>query len=371
MIHKLNLALLTGNLRENLTGIGTYTFQFADKLPINRDCITFIKHKSGDYLKGCNYYDVPYPLNRFSYLLWSNSVSLCKKKISKFEIVHNVAQYPISPSINENYIVTIHDLIPVLYPDYVTKFFAIQARLYMPILLKKSKRIIAVSNSTKNDIIRRYSISPEKIDVIYEGVSNHFKVYAKSYVSNFRRHYGLGRPFILFVGALEPKKNIETLIKAYYRAIKVIPDLDLVIAGKKAWKYKSIFNVVNQLNLQKKVKFLNFIPYDELPLLYNAAELFVFPSLYEGFGLPPIEAMRCGVPVIVSNRSSLPEIVGNNGVIVDPLNFDQLSREIIKVLTDHELNRRLRLESIERSSLFTWENCSKATLSSYEKAMDT
>ncbi|HWQ66601.1 MAG TPA: glycosyltransferase family 1 protein, partial [Methanospirillum sp.] len=264
----------------------------------------------------------------------------------------------------------VHDLIPILYPPYVTPFYAWQTKVFLPNALKKASIIFSVSHSTKNDIIRKYKIDPEKIWVSPNGVSDHFRPASPTEIQSFCKKQNLNNPFILFVGAIEPKKNIPTIIKAFYIVRRDNPGLELVIAGKKSWKYKGVFELVHSLKLDESVRFLDFVPYQDLPILYSAASVFVFPSNYEGFGLPPLEAMKCGTPVIVSNRSSLPEIVGPLGHMIEPDDYKDLSIKIKKFLDDDCMRSEHISYNLERASEFTWARCAEETKKGYDKALN-
>jgi glycosyltransferase involved in cell wall biosynthesis len=280
-----------------------------------------------------------------------------------------MCQYPIFPPRNKKYIITIYDLIPVLYPHLVTPVYAWQSRNLLPKVLKKSDRILAISEHTKNDLISRYHIPSKKIDVTHLGVSDHFKPMNEKEIGDYKKKQNLTNPYILFVGAIEPKKNISTIIKAFSCCIQKLPELTLVLAGKPSWKYQEIFTLINSLHLEKKVRLLNFVPYEDLPLLYSGAEVFVFPSQYEGFGLPPLEAMKCGTPVIVSNKSSLPEIVGEEGIMVDPDDFNGLCDQIIRIILDQNYRSAMITYYRNRAELFTWDSCVQKTIQSYEKTL--
>lgn len=364
----LNIGIITGNLKRNATGMGAYAFNIIEGLMENNQ-INIIRHKEGDGLSGCNSVTPYYPPVPFWYFAWSNLLNFHKREFKNLDLVHNATQYPISASIAPCYIITIHDLIPLLYPSLVTPFYAAQSKWLLPIILKKATRIIAVSQSTKDDIVKLIKINPEKIDVVHHGVSNHFRIPEPDEIQAFKKRYNLNFPFILFVGALEPKKNIPNLIKAFNLCLQEEPSLKLVIAGKKSWKYEIIFSTIESLNLKSKVIFFDFFPYEELPLLYSAAEVFVFPSIYEGFGFPPLEAMKCGTPVIVSNRSSLPEIVGSQGLMVNPNDIRELSTMILNVISEPNFKKNISEYYLKRSGLFTWERCIEETMKSYERAL--
>jgi len=362
------IGVITGNLRQHQTGMSTYSFHILKGIQQKYD-VHQIMDSTGDLEKGCRQVipkTLPIPYN---YLPWSITLSLQKKVFSRSDIIHNICQYPINPSYPKKSIITIYDLIPVLYPSLVTPVYAWQSRVLLPRILKKTSRILAISEHTKSDLVKRYNLDPETIDVTPLGVSDHFHPCNQQEVKQYRQRMGLLDPYILFVGALEPKKNIPGILKAFSLCLKEFPDLKLVLAGKLSWKYKDIFNLIKDLKIEKQVMYLDFVPYEELPLLYSGAEVFVFPSQYEGFGLPPLEAMKCGTPVIVSNQSSLPEIVGSEGLMVTPDDYVGLSHKILTILLDQSFRSHMSHYYLKRSNLFSWENCIKKTTESYEKVL--
>ena len=366
----IKLGLITGDLKLNKTGIGTYTFQLIENIKNDID-ITLIKHPQGDDAPGCSSLTSSFPPGNFSHILWSQGLSLKKHQYNAFDIIHNPAQYPVSPNIGQKYIITIHDLIPILYPEYVNMIYSLQAKLFYPLSMKHASKIITDSYHTKSDIIRLYKIPECKIEVIYPGVSTHFKPATMEEKKRIKHKFKLLKPFILFVGAIEPKKNIDLLIKAFHICQKKDADLELVIAGKKAWKYESVFKLIETLNVRPKIHFLDFVPYEDLPALYSSAEVFVFPSRYEGFGLPPLEAMKCGAPVITSNISSLPEIVGENGMMVSPDDHEQLADSILKVISNQDIRLKASIYSLERSKLFSWKITGQKTMEVYNSVMES
>lgn len=363
-----SIGVITGDLKKNQTGMATYTYNILEGIR-DQYQITQIMDKSGDLLNGFQSITPKTLPISFNYLSWSLSLSLQKSIFSKFDLIHNMCQYPVNPSVKRS-IITIFDLIPILYPELVTPVYAWQSKHLLPRVLKKSSRILAISEHTKQDIVKRYHISPDKIDVTHLGVSDHFRQHEQEEVHTFKEQNNLQDPYILFVGALEPKKNVPSIIKAFSICHKQLPHLKLVIAGKSSWKYQEIFLLIKELDLEKSIRILNFVQYQNLPLLYSGAEVFIFPSLYEGFGLPPLEAMKCGTPVIVSNRSSLPEIVGEHGLMVDPGDINELSRQILKVILDKDFKAYLMDYYLKRAHLFTWDRCVRKTMNSYEKALN-
>jgi glycosyltransferase involved in cell wall biosynthesis len=186
-------------------------------------------------------------------------------------------------------------------------------------------------------------------------------------VAAFRREEGLPDRFILFVGTLEPRKNVVGLVEAYARLPKDRPPLLLV--GGKGWLYDEIFARVEALGLSEEIRFAGYVPVDALPWWYNAAEIFVYPSLYEGFGLPPLEAMACGTAVISSRASSLPEVVGQAGLLVDPAEPDALAQAMEHVLTDKEMRKEMQSAGLAQAQNFTWSSTARQTVESYRRAL--
>ncbi len=267
-------------------------------------------------------------------------------------------------------VLTVHELTPIIFPEIQTRFWVILHRYFLPRILKKVDMVITVSESTKRDLIKYMSVPETKIKTIYQGVDTEmYKVLPTSHIESIRRKYQLDFPYILYVGNIEPKKNIPTLLKAFSAISQGSKnDYRLVIVGKKLWKYQPTLDTVRVLNLQDRVIFLGYVPENDLPGIYNAASLFVFPSLYEGFGRPLLEAMMCGVPVIASNTSSIPEVVGDAGITVDPYDISALAMAINQVLTDDELRTTLIKKGLERAKLFSWQKCAEETLAVYEEA---
>lgn len=254
---------------------------------------------------------------------------------------------------------------------------------------RKADSIIAISESTKNDLINFYKLNPEKIRVVYPGIDEKFKpVTDKVELSETKNKYALPENFVLYFGTIEPRKNILGLIKAFEyikqekkgRILDVdwqgfegvvrgqkdalfdFSKLKLVIAGTKGWLYREIFENVQNSEFKDDIIFTGFVEEDDKPYLYNLAKVFVYPSFFEGFGLPPLEAMACGVPTIVSNKSSLSEVVGNSAIMIDPQNIDEIALAIKEVLENKELNIFLKNKGIERTKQFNWDNTAKEVL---------
>jgi glycosyltransferase involved in cell wall biosynthesis len=269
---------------------------------------------------------------------------------------------------------TVHDLIQILYPHFcwVGKRFDVKKSLTS---LTPDDWIFCVSNSTKNDLCDYMShIDPEKIFVTYLAASELF------YPSNdpdklalVRKKYQLpDEPYILSLCTLEPRKNIEHVIRCFGDLVQQenIQELYLVLVGSKGWKYERIFEVIlNYPLLKERIILTGYVADEDLAAIYSGALLFVYPSFYEGFGLPPLEAMQCGIPVITSNTSSLPEVVGEAGIMLDPLDSDGLCHSMLEIYNQPSLRDALSSKSIEQAKQFSWSKCTQQTIAAYKTAL--
>ncbi|MCX6745581.1 MAG: glycosyltransferase family 1 protein [Candidatus Parcubacteria bacterium] len=267
-------------------------------------------------------------------------------------------------------VITSHDLSYKLFPQ----FFSAKRRLWHQLIapkttLKNCAKIIAVSQNTKNDLINHYKIEPEKIKVIYSGLDQQFYHQIKKtdpHLKRIRDKYQLQQPFILFLGTLEPRKNIEGLIEAFEMAKhknSKLDELNLVIAGERGWNYQHVFSLVFKSRYQDQIKFIGYIPRQDKPYLYNLAELLIFPSFYEGFGLPALEAQACGLPVIASANSSFPEILGQSACLIKPDHLEEISEAIQQILSTTELKNKLIALGLENVKRFSWHKTAQETLS--------
>lgn len=267
-------------------------------------------------------------------------------------------------------VITMHDLAFLLYPRFLTRE---SARYYSQVDLaaRQADHIIAVSNSTKHDTIRLLGVPESKITVIYEAAHPLFTPMDPTRARAFvQTQYHLPPEFILFVGTIEPRKNLPTLLRAFKRLRdNYKSQAVLAIAGQRGWLVEEVDRVIAELQLDNTVRFLGGVRNEELVYLYNAASAFVLPSFYEGFGLPPLEAMACGTPVIVSNVSSLPEVVGDAGLLVAPDDVEELAVAMSRVLTDTTLREELRNKGLKRARTFSWERAARETLAVYRQTM--
>ncbi len=268
-------------------------------------------------------------------------------------------------------VVTLHDTTFFLYP----KLHTLSKRYFFRFFIHTSGRLAdaltADSESTRQDAIRLANISPQKIFTAQLGVTSDFAPLDTTSASAnaVRQKYNLPEHFVLYVGLIEPRKNVPTLLQAFAQVSPQFPDYRLVMAGRRGWMVEHLDQQVADLGLAEKVLFTGYIEQKDLPMIFNLAQCFVYPSFYEGFGLPVLEAMACGVPVITSNVSSMPEILGNAGVQVSPHDSQGLAAALQGLLSDPAERKRLSALGIERAATFTWQRTAEKTRLAYRYAL--
>lgn len=253
-------------------------------------------------------------------------------------------------------VITIHDLLPMRFPTQYRLQHYYFAQV-LPRVIKRASAIIVVSESTRRDVHQFYNVPLDKMSVVYSAVDQKFKPASDKIVQDVKAKYGINR-FVLMVGASFPHKNFEKAIRAFGSIRSHIPDMKLVIAGGRPEYVSVLKQLTMELNLSE-VKFLGYVAADDLPPLYSSAQALLYPSLYEGFGLPPLEAMACGCPVIVSNTSSLPEVCGDAAQYVHPNDLGSIAQGLLAVLTDRDLQDRLRCAGLARVKLFSWDKAGR------------
>jgi glycosyltransferase involved in cell wall biosynthesis len=256
-----------------------------------------------------------------------------------------------------------------MFPQYLPNRLAYAyARAQMWAAARRSDCILTVSEASKRDILHLFNVPPEKIVVVYNAIDSHFSVTpSDEAVARVRERYQLDHQFILYVGNIKPHKNLVRLIEAFDRLRRGgFEDLKLLIIGDQISKLPALRRAVHRHKLHKQVRFLGYLSDDQLAILYRLASAFVFPSLYEGFGLPPLEAMASGTPVVTSNVSSLPEVVGDAAVLVNPYDVDAIVDGVRRVLTDPALAADMRRKGIERAREFSWERSVAKTWAVYQ-----
>ncbi|HIQ00922.1 MAG TPA: glycosyltransferase family 1 protein [Anaerolineales bacterium] len=268
------------------------------------------------------------------------------------------------------FVITVHDLNFLYYPQFLTadsrRYYNRQIRW----AVRRANHILADSEATRADLIRLLEVPPEKVTTVHLAADPAFRPLPASRVETALARYGLRRGYLLFVGTLEPRKNLPGLLTAYRILLdRGETDAPLVIVGGRGWLYDEVFARVEELGLTGRVRFLPNIPDTDLPALYNGAVLLTTPSFYEGFGLPALEAMACGTPVVVSNQGSLPEVVGEAGVQVDPEEPEAIAEGLAAVLGQPDLQARLREAGPARAGRFTWEETARRTLAVYHRVL--
>jgi glycosyltransferase involved in cell wall biosynthesis len=269
-------------------------------------------------------------------------------------------------------VVTLHDLIPLKHPE--TEKFAAQIywQLQIPIAARRSAYIITDSEYARLEIMADFQVPQEKIRAIMLGFDPRM-LYPRdpAYGAEIRDKYGLPTDYILYVGTIQPRKNLDTLTEAY-KILKRDRGIDckLVIVGRKGWLYDTLFARIKELGLAKDVIFTGFVPDEELPFIYDGARVFAYISLFEGFGLPPLEAMACGVPVVTSDTTSLPEVVGEAGITVHPTAVMEVAEALFSVLDSDDTAAAMRAKGLARARSFSWAAAARETLAVYRAVHD-
>ena len=268
-------------------------------------------------------------------------------------------------------VVAILDVSYLHFPYMFSKKDLYQLKLWGRYSISKAKKILTISQSSKSDIIKAYGLNPEKVVVVYPGIKRVSSIgYSVLSMDELRNKFGIKNKYILFVGTLQPRKNVERLIEAFSHVIKdssfTQNDIQLVIIGRKGWMFEDILNAPKKYNIADRVRFLHEVTDEELPSFYKNAEMFVLPSLYEGFGLPVLEAMKYGCAVITSNVSSLPEAGGDAALYIDPNNVDDIASKMRKLLEDENLRKELIVKGKKQIEKFSWEKAAKETLAVLE-----
>jgi glycosyltransferase involved in cell wall biosynthesis len=268
-------------------------------------------------------------------------------------------------------IVTIHDLAFKHYPHFLKKKFGqFLSFLKTKRDVQRANRVIAVSAHTAKDVVEFFKIDTEKVRVVYHGVDPDFRpdVPRASILEMKEKYHILAPQYILWVGTLEPRKNLRTLVQMYDQLKGLHDEYHLILAGGLGWQYEDILQMTQTLG--SKVQITGYLPREDLVSLYAGAALFVYPSLYEGFGMPLLEAMASGVPIVAARTSSIPEVIGNAGILVDPLNISEMGEAVRRVLTDRSVSSSLREKGMARAREFTWDRAARETLRIYQEVID-
>jgi glycosyltransferase involved in cell wall biosynthesis len=266
-------------------------------------------------------------------------------------------------------VLTVHDMIFKLFPEHQKPQNYWYLNAAMPLYCRRADAIITVSESSKRDIVAHYGLDPAKVRVIYEAAAPEFTPASPQAVDAARRRYGLPERFVLHVGTIEPRKNLTRLVEALQHLRDQGLTIPLVVVGGKGWLYDDFFRRLEELPVRDAVHFSGYVPSADLPLVYNAATVTATPSVYEGFGLPVLEAMACGTPVVSSNASSLPEMGGDAARYFDPHDVEAMAETIRVVWTDSDMRAEMRQLGLEQAARFSWKRAAEETLAIYERLL--
>ncbi len=349
---------------EKKVGIGEYAYEllrvFHD-FKFKNDNLRFII-----YLKNPPRSEMPTPTSNFTYKMvgpkkmWTQfalplNLFLGKRPDIFFSPSHYAPRFSPIPTV-----ISIMDLSYIHFPELFAKKDLYQLVNWTKYSVKNAKKIFTISNFSKNDIIKTYQVPEGNVIATHLGIKVQNSKSKIKTMDDLSKKFGIKKDYILFVGTLQPRKNIERLIEAFSKIQK--DQLQLVIVGKRGWLYEDILKAPEKYKVENKVKFLDFVEDEDLPGLYKNALCFVLPSLYEGFGLPVLEAMRQGCPVLISNVSSLPEVGGEAAMYFDPENVDNITKALEKVIASEKLRQEMIKKGYEQVKKFSWEKTAKKTL---------
>lgn len=356
------------------SGIGIYAYEISESLQkikgleLKGDIFNFInKSDVSGYIEGLNFdKDV---CKFFSYGLYRrvwNYIPIKYNNLFKENAdIYHFFDYIVPPRIQGKVITTVHDMTYELYPGTMQQKTFNRIKSGIEYSVNRADKIVTISESTKKDIIKILNVPSSKIDIVPPGVN--FSIfnynYSEEQINRVKNKYNLPNKYILYMGTLEPRKNIESIVEAFNLFKKESDfsskNIKLVIAGKKGWMYDSVFFKVKKLSLENEVLFTDYVDEKDKPIIYKLASLFVFPSLYEGFGIPILEAMAASVPVITSNVSSLPEVAGNAAILVSPKDVVAIAEGMNKILTDINIKKELINKGNLQSKRFSWDDSAK------------
>jgi len=372
----LRVGFLTYGLDRPLSGIGRVTLELGRALQRSDvELVYLTPYRHGPfreesrckswYLPGCS--RLPGLM-----VLGGPLIALAARRL-QLDIVHDpagISPFTVARQLGPfGRVVTIHDAIAFRYSDGYPWLNNLLHRRYVPMTLGQVDGVITVSDHAQHELKQFLRLPDRSAYVVRNGVSDRFRPVPPELADAVSTRYGLKRPFILCVGAQQARKNLPRLVDAFARLHAHLPDSGLVIAGPTLWRYEGLREQIAALGLADAVQILGYVPDKDLPALYSAAELFVFPSLYEGFGLPILEAMACGTPVVCSNATSLPEVAGNAALLVDPHDVDGVAEAMRRGMCDSELRATMLRKGLAQTRAFSWEQAAHETIAVYRRVL--
>ncbi len=372
----MRVALYANPILDRGVGVGTYCSELARHLPKVAPDDTFIlfynSFKRGreavrvlrEFAHGPNVeVQLNLGLKRALAKAWRFGFPPVETFTGSLDVYHGTNCFS-APTRNARKVVTVHDLTPILFPQWHTREVQGYAAELRRTILQQDL-VIVDSEATRQDLERCLGVPLERIRVIPLAAASHFQPVSETVIQEVLARHAIKRPYVLHTGTLEPRKNLVRLLEAFARATS---DHDLVLVGTKGWLSKDVHETINRLHLEDRVHITGYVPTPDLPAIYAGSTAFCYPSQYEGFGLPPLEAMACGAPVITSTSSSLPEVVGDAALLIDPLEIESIERALKRILGDTPLRHELRRRGFARASLFTWERTARETVAAYREA---
>lgn len=365
----MRVALLTDSIDARAPGFANYAMELADQLAQLLPDLTMMHRGRDPFYDGRNHqaYRVPGP-TRFQRVArqWTLPRVLAA---GRYELVHDT--YHFGPFLRGGpyaRVLTIGDLTPLTTASHsLSNRWA--HRLALPAIARRTDQIVTFSEASKRDIVRIFGIDDARITVTLLAAAARFRPHTSDEIEAARARLGLPARYLLFVGSIEPRKNVERLVRAYASALPRLGDTRLLLVSRRSWRMDHLPRVLSELGLGERVVHRTDIEPDDLPLVYGGSQGVCYPSLYEGFGLPALEAMQCGTPVLTSNVSSLPEVTGDAAALVDPLSIDAIAQGIVDLTTDAALRAELSSRGQARARRFSWRRCAEETASAYDIAM--
>jgi glycosyltransferase involved in cell wall biosynthesis len=348
-------------------GIGRYTQELSRALRSNEACPLILRAGSN----GRDQDSVPLPGARLlpALLTLGQAEIAWQARRHRLKLIHDpTGTMPLALAGSKK-VSTIHDVIPFIFPETSTLLDRLIYRCWLPLATRRLDAVITVSRQSKVDIVRCLKLEEDKVTVIPIAAGRQFRVLEEAEVAPDLARYGVERPYILYVGSVEARKNLIRLLEAYAQLRRWSSRWTLVIVGASSPKAERVHATVKRLNLSGAVHFPGYVADEDLPAIYNGADLLVFPSLYEGFGLPVLEAMACGTPVVTSNVSSLPEVAGEAALLVNPHNVEEIAGAMRRALEDADLAQALRQRGLDRARLFRWERTARETVEVYRRVL--
>ncbi len=369
----MRVGVLTYALDRPLTGIGRYTVEFVRALSRLDHDITLLTAGGPGPLADIAHERLP-GCERLPALMTLGSIQIARAaQRHQFDILHDttgVTPFGLLPPAVHS-VVTVHDVIPWSYPGVSTLLDTLIYRRWLPRILPNMSAICTVSECSRKDIAHYLHIPPDRIHNTSEGIGTQYTPAPPAEVNQVRDRFARSSRYVLYVGSDEERKNLPGLLQSYAMIRERGVTQTLVIVGPNQWHHHETTQMLADLGLEEHVSVTGYVSEEELIALYTGADVFVFPSFYEGFGLPVLEAMACGAPVITSNCSSLPEVAGDAAILIDPADTEALAAQIMNVLNDPALAQSMRERGWLRTSMFSWDQCAKAVSEVYERLSET